>query len=160
MGIKQGEIMLNMLYTTKNVCYFMCEALWASPYLVGLLWYALSCFRKCLYQDFFGQKLKTQGKKLKPMLKTQKDVKKDPGCFYILSHPFICFRRLYMKISSLTNFSLLEWTRWLWPWTDVPFRLIDSHTFFWGLLENWSLLSLLSLIVAICPLAKKIEKNV
>ena len=26
------------------------EPLWASPYLVGLVWYALSCFRMCLYQ--------------------------------------------------------------------------------------------------------------
>ena len=35
-----------------------------SPYLVGLLWYALSCFRMCLYQAFFAmrKKIKTQGK--------------------------------------------------------------------------------------------------
>ena len=60
----QGEIMLNMLYHTKNVCYFMCEPLWASPYLLGLVWYALNCFRMCLYQAFFchAKKLKTQGK--------------------------------------------------------------------------------------------------
>ena len=53
-----------MLYTTKNVCYFMCEPLWASPYLVGLLWYALSCFRMCLYQAFLpcekNKEIKTQ----------------------------------------------------------------------------------------------------
>ena len=53
--------MLNMLYPTKNVCYFMCEPLWASPYLVGLVWYALSCFRMCLYQAFFAMQ-KKQGK--------------------------------------------------------------------------------------------------
>ena len=43
------------------------EPLLASPYLVGLVWYALSYFRMCLYQAFFGhakKTLKTQGKKL------------------------------------------------------------------------------------------------
>ena len=70
--------MLNMLYPTKNVCYFKCEPLWASPYLVGLLWYALSCFRMFLYQAFFGhakkiqsKKTKNSRKKLKLKLKTQ-----------------------------------------------------------------------------------------
>ena len=38
---KQGEIMLNKLYPTKNYCYFMCEPLWASPYLVGLVCFKL-----------------------------------------------------------------------------------------------------------------------
>ena len=37
----------------QKVCYFMCGPIWASPYLVGLFWYALSCFRMCLYQAFF-----------------------------------------------------------------------------------------------------------
>ena len=55
--------MLNMLYPTKNVCYFKCEPLWASPYLVGLLWYALSCFRMFLYQAFFGHAKKIESKK-------------------------------------------------------------------------------------------------
>ena len=41
--------MLNMLYPTKNVCYFKCEPLWASPYLVGLLWYALSGYNTFAY---------------------------------------------------------------------------------------------------------------
>ena len=48
----------------QKVCYFMCGPIWASPYLVGLFWYALSCFRMCLYQAFFGHSKKTQGKKL------------------------------------------------------------------------------------------------
>ena len=60
--------MLNILYPTKTVCHFMCEPLQASLYLVGLLLYALSFFRMCLYQAFFGhvkqnlrqKKLKTQ----------------------------------------------------------------------------------------------------
>ena len=57
--------MLNMLYPTKNVCYFKCEPLWASPYLVGLLWYALSCFRMFLYQAFLAMRKKFKAKKLK-----------------------------------------------------------------------------------------------
>ena len=60
--------MHNMLYPTKNVCHFMCEPLWASPYLVGLVWYALSCFRMCLYQAFFAMQ-----KKLQEKTKTQAD---------------------------------------------------------------------------------------
>ena len=48
-----------------------------SPYLVGLLWYALSCFRMCLYQAFLAmpkkirQKTQSTRKKLKLKLKTQ-----------------------------------------------------------------------------------------
>ena len=40
------------------------DPLWASPYLLGLIWYALSCFRMCLYHAFFAmrKKIKTQGK--------------------------------------------------------------------------------------------------
>ena len=47
-----------------------------SPYLVGLLWYALSCFRKYLYQAFFGpcEKSSKLKEKTKTELKTQKDV--------------------------------------------------------------------------------------
>ena len=63
----------------QKVCYFMCGPIWASPYLVGLFGYALSCFRMCLYQAFFGhskknsRQKKTQNsrKKLKLKLKTQ-----------------------------------------------------------------------------------------
>ena len=44
------------------------EPLWASPYLVGLVWYALSCFRMCLYQAFFAMR---KNSKLKEKTKTR-----------------------------------------------------------------------------------------
>ena len=35
-------------FSHQKVCYFMCGPIWASPYLVGLFWYALSCLRMYL----------------------------------------------------------------------------------------------------------------
>jgi len=51
----------------QKVCYFMCGPIWASPYLVGLFWYALGCFRMCLYQAFLAilKKLKAKKTQLK-----------------------------------------------------------------------------------------------
>ena len=33
----------------QKICYFMYGPIWATPYLVGLFWYASSCFRMCFY---------------------------------------------------------------------------------------------------------------
>ena len=38
----------------------------------------------------------------------EKDVQKDPGCFYTLSHPFIRFRRLYMLSYAFIRFNILS----------------------------------------------------
>ena len=52
------------------------EPLWASPYLVGLVWYALSSLRMCLYQAFFAMR-----KKLKEKIRTQAENSNFPNFF-------------------------------------------------------------------------------
>ena len=57
--------------------------------------------------------------------------KKDPGCFYTLSHPFICFRRLYMVSYAFIRFDILS--------NNVIYSFLHFSTLFYAFLCFYTL---------------------